>query len=162
MVLRPTGKLDLDLYVDADFCGLHGREDNRNPNSARSRTGYIIFLSNCALLWKSTLQTHISLSTLEAKRLLLELTNALNIEEEVFTSVRARVFEDNQGALYLATNHRITNRTKYFIVKWHWFWQHASEFEIYKVESEHQRADYFTKSLPRDAFEHNRLSVQGW
>ena len=66
MIIRPTGKLSLDLYVDADFCSLHGQEDARDPNSARSRTGYIIMLSNCPLVWKSQLQTHISLSTLEA------------------------------------------------------------------------------------------------
>ena len=67
MIICPTGKLSLDLYADADFCSLHGQEDARDPNSACSRTGYIIMLSNCPLVWKSQLQTHISLSTLEAE-----------------------------------------------------------------------------------------------
>lgn len=57
----------LNLYVDADFCSLHGQENSRDPNSACSRTGYIIMLSNCPLLYKSQLQTHISLSTLESE-----------------------------------------------------------------------------------------------
>jgi hypothetical protein len=39
MVLRPTGQLDLDLYVDADFCGLFNQEIDTDKNSARSRTG---------------------------------------------------------------------------------------------------------------------------
>jgi hypothetical protein len=41
---------------------------------------------------------------------------------EVEATVLAEVFEDNQGCLALATNHRLTSRTKCFHVKWHWFW----------------------------------------
>lgn len=176
-IIRPTGKLDLDLYVDADFAGLFRQEPDRVPESVKSRTGYVIMLSNCPLLFKSVLQNSISASTLEAeynalsyalktllplKRTLLEVVNALDLPSTVRTSVRARVFEDNQGAYYLATNQRITNRTKYFLVKWHWFWSHSHEFLILKVESRDQRADYFTKALPRELFEHNRMLVQGW
>ena len=177
-IYRPTPEdLSFDLYVDADFCSLHGVEDSYNPNSAKSRTGYIMFFAGCPVLWKSQLQTHISLSTLEAeysalsyalksflplKRLLTELLGALEIDLDVFSTIRARVFEDNQGALLLAQNHRITNRTQYFLVKWHWFWQFQGEFTLIKVESANQRADYMTKGLPRDAFEHNRLLSQGW
>ena len=72
------------------------------------------------------------------------------------------VFEDNQGALLLASNHRITNRTKYFLVKWHWFWSHADELQFIKVESANQRADFLTKGLSRDLFEHNRRLTVGW
>jgi hypothetical protein len=121
---------------------------------------------------------HISLSTLEAeysalsyalktlipmKRLLIDLMDALEVDDGLDTTVQATAFEDNQGALYLATNQRITNRTKYFLVKWHWFWSHyPAEFRILKVESANQQADYFTKGLPRDGFENNRRLVQGW
>ena len=176
-IIRPTGKLDLDLYVDADFAGLFRQEPDRIPESVKSRTGYVIMLSNCPLLFKSVLQNSISASTLEAeynalsyalktllplKRTLLEVVNALDLPNSIRTSVRARVFEDNQGAYYLATNQRVTNRTKYFLVKWHWFWSHSHEFLILKVESRDQRADYFTKALPRELFEHNRMLVQGW
>ena len=176
-ILRPSGGLLFELFVDADFCSLHGVEDSRNPISAKSRTGYIIYLAGCALLWKSQLQTHVSLSTLEAeysalsyalkallplKRMLVELVEALDIDLSTSASVRATVFEDNQGALLLAQNHRITNRTQYFLVKWHWFWQHQSEFDFVKVKSADQHADYLTKGLNRDAFEHNRLLSQGW
>jgi hypothetical protein len=178
MILHPSGQLNLDLYVDADFCGLFRHEDDAVVDSARSRTGYVILLSGFPLIWKSQLQSSIACSTLEAeytalsyalkallpiKRLLLEAVGILDIPPPVSTSVRARVFEDNQGAYYLATNHRITNRTRYFLNKeWHWFWAHSDEFEIYKVATHDQLADYFTKPLPRELFDHNRLLVQGW
>ena len=177
MILRPTGQLDLDLYVDADFCGLFTHEDHSLSDSARSRTGYVILLSGFPLIWKSQLQSSIACSTLEAeytalsyslkallpiKRLLLEAVDRLELPPSVRTSVRARAFEDNQGAFYLATNNRITNRTRYFLNKWHWFWAHKDEFEMHKVGTHDQRADYFTKALPRELFENNRLQVQGW
>lgn len=81
---------------------------------------------------------------------------------EIPASIHATVFEDNQGAFLLASNHRITNRTRYFLNKWHWFWEHADEFELVKIASRDQRADYFTKVLVRELFEHNRMLVQGW
>jgi hypothetical protein len=49
-------------------------------------------------------------------------------------------------------------------LKFHWFWQHYknNEFVIYKVGTKEQNADYLTKGLAVDAFEANRLAVQGW
>ena len=177
MILKPTGTLDLDLYVDADFCGLFKVESDTNSDAARSRTGFIVVFSGFPLIWKSQLQASIACSTLEAeytalsyslkaflpiKRMLYEAVNFLQISTAIRSSIRARVFEDNQGAYLLARNHRITNRTRYFLNKWHWFWEHAEEFELYKVDTKNQRADYFTKALTREPFENNRLQVQGW
>ena len=45
MIVKPTGDLSVDCYVDADFAGLHGRDPDRSPSSANSRTGYIITYS---------------------------------------------------------------------------------------------------------------------
>ena len=68
-IINPGGdKFHLELYVDADYCGLHGREDMWDPNSVRSRTGYLIKLGVWPIIWKSQeLQTHLSQSTLEAE-----------------------------------------------------------------------------------------------
>jgi len=88
----------------------------------------------------------------------------MNVHQLEDTKVHATVFEDNQGAYYLATNQRITNRTKYFLVKWHWFWDkyNDGEFNVVKCPTDEQQADYFTKPLSKDKFEANRLAVQGW
>ena len=178
-IFRPSKWFELDLYVDADYAGLYGQEDDRNPDSVKSRTGYIILLNGCPVLWKSVLQTHISQSTLEAEysalsyalktflplqRILHELIKMTRCKALEGANVHARVFEDNQGAYYLATNHRITNRTKYFLCKWHWFWEHVDNhtFDIIKCPTDKMRADYLTKQLPREGFENNRKAVQGW
>ena len=181
-IVKPAKKLTLDMWVDADFAGLFGREADRDANSVRSRTGYVIMLGNWPIIWKSKLQTHLSQSTLEAeysalsyslktflplKRLVVEMVGRLRGDRGSplgDVMIHANVFEDNMGAYYLASNQRITNRTKYFLVKWHWFWEHYNEgeFHIHKVDTKEQRADFFTKSLSRDLFEANRLSVNGW
>jgi hypothetical protein len=177
--LDPHGALTLDLFVDADFVSLYKREPDWLEDSVHSRTGYIETFCEVPLLWKSFLQTEISLSTLEAeyaalsnslksllplKRLIEELISVMQLPKELGTTVKARAFEDNQGAYYLATNQRITNRTKYFLLKFHWFCSHYNkrEFKIYKIDTKDQKADYLTKGLDPDAFEANRKAVQGW
>ena len=66
-IFKPGADFGLDLYVDADYCGLFKQEDDRDPMSAKSRTGYVIQLSGCPIIWKSTLQKPVSQSTLEAE-----------------------------------------------------------------------------------------------
>ena len=178
-IVRPTGDLSIDCYVDADFSGLYGRDPDYAPSSAKSRTGYIITLGGCPILWKSQLQTEISLSTLEAeysalsaamrtliplRYMLVELVSILLLPAIFKSTIRCRVFEDNNGALLLATKQRITNRTKYFLVKWHFFWSHvqSGEIDIEKIDTKEQWADYLTKGLNRETFEYIRKLVQGW
>jgi len=179
-IVKLSGKLDLVCYVDSDYSGLFGHEDPRNADSARSRCGYIISLGGMIVYWKSTLLQAICLSTLEAEYQSLSLAMRqviaykLLIEEiiKVFrvdglsTEICTQVFEDNQGALYLATNQRLTNRTKYFHVKWHHFWSHVGpeppKIQIGKIDTTRQKADFLTKALPREVFERNRNQVQNW
>ena len=178
-IVKLTGDLSLDCYVDADFAGLHGRDPDYSASSAKSRTGYIITLGGCPILWKSQLQTEISLSTLESeysalsasmrtllplRDLLGEMVGAFMLPMDFKSTIRCRVFEDNNGALLLATKQRITNRTKYFQVKWHFFWYHVrnGDVEIHKIATTDQLADFLTKGLSREAFERIRKLAQGW
>ena len=180
ITVKPANnRFDLDLYVDADFCGLFGREDPRDPNSVRSRTGYIAILCGWPIIWKSALQTHLSQSTLEAeysalstslraflplKRLIQEMIKKTRCRSLENTQVHATVFEDNQSTYFLATNQRVTSQTKYLLAKWHWFWDsyNKKEFNIVKCPTNKQRSDYLTKAQPKAVFEQNRFDVQGW
>ncbi len=176
---RSSDALMLDLYVDADFCGLFGREDPRDPNSVKSRSGYIIILNGWPIIWKSFLQSHLSQSTLEAeysalssalrvflplKRLIEEMIAKTQIVPLKRATIHATVFEDNAATYFLATNQRITSRTKYLLAKWHHFWDayNRKEFSIVKCPTTMQLADYMTKALPKIAFETNRKGVQDW
>ena len=130
-------------------------------------------------MWKSQLQSKIALSTQEAeysalsqslrtmiplRSLLIEVTKAIAIDPALRTTIHCRAFEDNQGAYLLATNHHISNRTKYYLVEWHWFWQHVTDhqLEIIKTSTKINRADGHTKGLVRELFESIRKLNQGW
>lgn len=67
LVLTPTGKLSIDCFVDADFAGLWPHEDKSDPICVKSRSGYVICLSDCPVIWCSKLQHLIATSTMEAE-----------------------------------------------------------------------------------------------
>ncbi len=180
MIVKPTGNVDLDCYVDADFAGLHGRDPDRSPTSAKSRTGYIITLGGCPILWKSHLQSKISfLSTLEVeysalssamrallplRSMLLELVAGVKLPHTFTSTIQCQVFDDNNGVLLFSVNQRITNRTKYFQAKCHFFWQHVRDgtVAIVKVDNQEQWADLLTKGLNCERFKRVSKLVQGW
>ena len=74
------------------------------------------------------------------------------------------IFEDNNGAYTLATTQHTTARTKYFNVKWHFFWQHVRNgtLVIERIATIDQLADYLTKGCVREILERIRQKVQGW
>ena len=76
------------------------------------------------------------------------------------------LFEDNQGAYFLATNQQLLVQTKYFCVKYHFFRQFVYHPEhnpegwlmVEKCNTELMNADYLTKGLVRVKFEGNTYS----
>jgi hypothetical protein len=93
------------------------------PRQQSLALSYIVSLGNCPIVWKSHLQTEITLSTLEAeysalssslrivlplRDLLLEIIAGIKLPQGVSTTLKCRVFEDNNGALLLATQQKIT------------------------------------------------------
>ena len=58
----------LEVYADANFCGLFDPETALfDAVTAKSRTGYIIKYMGCPIVWVSKLQTEMTLSTCEAE-----------------------------------------------------------------------------------------------
>ena len=167
----------LKLYVDADFAGLHNREKHEDPDCARSRYGYVVTLGTMPITWQSKLISCICLSTLEAeyvglskalktllpiRDLVLELAQKIEGAEAPDFQIKAKVFEDNNGARILAQNHQVTSRTKYLAVQWHWFWSHSDKFELIQTPTSEQLADWMTKGLPKETFVKNRKAIMGW
>lgn len=177
---KPTDAMELDMYVDADFAGLWNHEDDQDPVCVKSRTGYVITLGSCPVTWVSKLQTEIALSTLESeyialsqgmrdllpmRRLLMEIGTTMNLDFAKPALVHSTIFEDNNGALGLATAPKLSPRTKHIGVKYHWFKSHIGEEQgilIKKVDTHLQKADMFTKGLPVDVLRTIRKLVMGW
>ena len=122
LVLIPKKGKGLDLYVDADFSGNWDPKDpGQDRDTARSRHGYIIMYNGCPILWKSQLQTEVSLSSTESEyigmsyalrevipimELLKEMRRMKFPISQVTPKLHCKVFEDNSGALEMAKNHK--------------------------------------------------------
>ena len=137
-MIHPTNNWKIDCYVDADFCGLWGSEDPNDPLVAKSSTGYILMLAGCPLMWVSKLQSEVSVSVstmmaeyvalsqaisnlLPLKRLVKEVAKVVTGNENVRVVTKSDVFKDNNGAPTLATLPKITQQSKFFAVKFHFF-----------------------------------------
>ena len=86
----------------------------------------------------------------------------VDVDNLKYTS-KSTVYEDNQGALIVATSPRITPKSKHIAVKYHWFRELVGKsFNIKKIASEEQLADIFTKGLQGKAFTSLRFKLCGW
>jgi hypothetical protein len=180
LILRPDLSKGFEVYADADFAGNFNKLDApADPDTARSRTGYLVYYAGCPIFWQSKLQTEISLSTTEAEIIsmstalkttipLMEITKEM--QELGFNilstkpTVHCRLFEDNSGAIELATNRKVRPRTRYMNVKWFHFRHHydRGEISILPCRSEDMTADFLTKPLDTNTFQRHRMAVNGW
>ena len=72
-------------------------------------------------------------------------------------------YEENNGAMFLATSKIMTPKSNNIAVKHHCIRQHVGkEFVIRKIESENQKADIFTKGLQGDFFVRIRKLICGF
>ena len=181
LILKPSQNLDIDCFVDADFCGLWPQEDKHDPVSVKSRTGFAICIANCPIIWSSKLQSMIALSTMESEytalsdalkfvipiqRLVATVPKGVGLEPERLTTFKTMIWEDNMGAMTLAKLEpgRTTPRSKHYAVKIHWFRSYLkpNHIEIVKIDTKEQRADILTKGLRPETFEKIRKLLCGW
>ncbi|KAL3767222.1 hypothetical protein ACHAWU_003313 [Discostella pseudostelligera] len=181
LILNPSPELHLDCYPDADFAGLWKHEDSNDPHCVRSRTGFVITLAHCPVIWASKMQTEIALSTMEAEYIalstacrdlfpimdkLVEITAILNIPFTPGSNMHVRIHEDNAGTLILGKlePRRMTPRSKHYAVKYHWFREQLlpRNIELVKIATQDQLGDIFTKGLGGVAFKRVRKQLMGW
>ena len=176
--------LTLDCHVDADYAGNWNIDDPEDAEGVKSRTGFLLTFAGCPILWKSSTQTVIALSTMEseyiamstamrslvhARALLSEICDGFNMAHGDKISTISTVFEDNRAAKILATVDppRLTPRSKSLAIRYHWFRSHLGVKDgkgivVQDVASALNKADFLTKGLPPELFTANRLAVCGW
>ena len=158
----------VDCYVGDDFSGLYGHVGGQDPVFVRYQTGYVITIEDFPLLWVPEIQTEIALLAMYAEYIALsqsvqvllvfkvwikDVMKALELNPNnlVFIS-KSIVFEGNNGALTLASNPRLTLRSKHIPVTYIWFQQQVrNEFVLQKSHTEIQKADIFTRGLQNEA-----------
>ena len=74
------------------------------------------------------------------------------------------VYEDNRGALELARGPKFRPRTKNIETKCHHFRNDVAKCQIKMLptDTKNQKADIFTKPLPKPQFEKMRQLIIGW
>ena len=104
---------------------------------------------------------------LPIRYLVIELCEKLELSDMATSHVcKTIVHEDNQGCLKLANLEpgRMTPRSKFYAVKYHWFRSklQPNRIEIRHVPTIEQRGDLLTKSLQGSLFQENRKLTCGW
>jgi hypothetical protein len=158
--------------------------DKQDSHSIRSRTGYVICLADCAILWKSKLQTEIALSTMEAEYVALstscrdlfplidvtkETCSVFSLDKHVFREharLHIKIHEDNVGPLNLGKlePRRMTPRSKHYAIKYHWFREQIGprQIKLVKIATDEQLGDLFTKGLTNVKFPKLQKKLMGW
>ena len=181
LILRPSSDLKIDAFPDADFAGLYGYEKISNPEVVKSRTGFLMNVCECPVVWVSKLQTETALSTMEAEIIALahccrelfpvmdlvtDLGKALGLSTKDLVTMHVSIHEDNAGALVLAETipPEFTPRSKYYAIKTVWFREEIIRrgIKLLKIDTVEQLGDIFTKGLTRVVFEYLRKKMMGW
>jgi len=78
--------------------------------------------------------------------------------------VHCKVFEDNSGALEIATVHKVRPRTKHMNVQFHHFCHHINtgQMTVHPIDTDEQPADMLSKSLPLVKLVKHRQFIMGW
>ena len=81
------------------------------------------------------------------------------LELEIEYPIMIRV--DNIGAIYLANNQVLSNRTKHIGVRYHFVRDYIEDgiVQIKFVRSKENSADMFTKNLPKELYHKHRKNV---
>jgi hypothetical protein len=179
LIMKPN-QAGMECWVDAAHASeWNNKTASSDPNTARSRMRYIIKYAGCPMHWSSKMQNEIALSTTEAEYIALsqamrEVLPIIWLMEEAkqlgvpvlnaTPKVHCKVFEDNTGAIEIATVPKMRPRTKHLNIKYHHFREEVRKgtISIYHTRTEDQIADIFTKLLPKASFVKFREKMMRW
>uniref|UniRef100_H3H572 Polyprotein n=2 Tax=Phytophthora ramorum TaxID=164328 RepID=H3H572_PHYRM len=143
-----NGKVAMEAYTDADW--------GSNLDDRRSVSGIMIMVGGAPVIFKSKYQRTVALSSAEAEYMALSLCT----QEVLWTRTMLKdlgheqvgatqVWEDNQGAIALASNAGYNARTKHVDIRHHFIRENVARDIILVgyVGTEDQLADMLTKAL---------------
>ena len=138
----------MEAYTDSDF--------EACLDTRRSVSGAVLMLAKGAISWHSRMQEVTASGTSEAE-VVKKVIFLRQVQEFMEPSMRVgarNVFEDNEGAIKLATNKHASRRTKHIDVKHHLVRgaSDARKVRVAYVRSEDQHADLLTKPLVMQKF----------
>ena len=180
IIIKPDTVKSMEVFADADFSGNWNRIDAEfDPNTAKSRTGYLITFCDCPIIWTSKIQTTIALSSTKTEYAALsqsmrEAVPLMSLIAEMKSKgfnvvskaprVHCKAFEDNHNAIELAKLPKLRPRTKHINITYHHFRQYVSNgtVKIFPICTTEQCADILTKPLPQNSFLKLRKYICGF
>ena len=163
IILRPKisgNKLQLCGYCDSDYA--------TDRETRKSITGFVIYLCDVPISWRSRAQRGVTLSSTESEYYAISeicseilfikgIMDYLGIDMEYPIIVNV----DNVGAIYLAKNQVLSQRTKHIGVRYHFVRDYIEDglVKIIFVKSQNNDADMFTKNLPNELFKKHTEKV---
>lgn len=155
ILLRSDTDLSLQGWCDSNWAAC--------PMTRRSLTGWIVFLGQSPISWKTKKQTTVSRSSAEAEyRSMAAITCELKWLKGLLLSLGVNhdkaipLFCDSQSALHLAKNPVFHERTKHIEIDCHFVRDALNDGLITTsyVPTGDQLADVFTKALGKTQFDH--------
>jgi hypothetical protein len=143
----------LSSYCDSDYAG--------DIYTSKSTTGYIFYLGEGPISWKSKLQSIVAQSTTKAEYIAINTASreaiyiiALVKELAFYKQNKFPLYTDNNGALLLGYNPIYHERTKHIAVKYHYIRNLILEgiIDLIYIPTKDQKADGFTKPLDKVKF----------
>jgi hypothetical protein len=153
----------LKIFCDSDWAG--------DPKTRVSVTGFIIYLLNVPICWRSKSQRGVTLSSTEAKyvaisdavkelKFIYYLLSDLHIKVNLPIVVKT----DNIGAIFMSENALTGFRTQHVDIRYH-FVQEIIEDGFIKIEfirSVENDSDLFTKNVNQELYEkHTKKFLKG-
>jgi len=152
----------VEAYSDADWAG--------DLVDRKSTSGWLIKLCGAAISWKSSKQTSTALSTVEAEYIAAsdcareiiwtrKLLKDLKISDSKIPPFTLKM--DNNGAMQLAKNNQIAQRTKHIDIRYHFLRECVKnkEISIERCPSNKMTADALTKAIPTVRFTECRAEM---
>jgi transposase InsO family protein len=168
LILKPH-KIDLDEDQDLIW-NIKGSSDSDFAGDRDTRvsvTGYRITVNGATVGWKSRGQRSVTLSSTEAEYVACsetcaEIMHIKQILEFLGWKIKYPIIVkvDNMGAIYLANNAVVGNRTKHVDVRYHFIREFVEDgiVKIVFVRSEENTADPMTKNVATHLFKkHTRV-----
>ena len=144
----------LKAFSDSDFSG--------DKERRHSISGYIIYLMDVPIAWRSKSQRNVTLSATEAEYVALsEVCAEIMFIKQImeFLGVKVElpimVHVDNLGAIYMANNEIIGGRTRHVDVRYHFVKEFVENgvVKVIFVKSDNNDADLFTKNVRQSLYE---------
>jgi hypothetical protein len=145
-------------YADADW--------GKDLDTRRSRTGYVIYMLNSAIIWSSKLQSSTALSSTEAEYIALATCARITVWLRTLLSELGfpqsdptGIFEDNKSTINIAESLKSHPAVKHIDIRHHWIRERVlqiKDIKLIKEATQNMVADLFTKQLPYPAFKRQR------